>query len=61
MKHGVINEIVRITSDGNVGIGTSTPGLQFKLAVEGKIGAREIKVTTVTPGPIMCLPGITTS
>ena len=30
---------------GNVGIGTTNPG-SFKLAVEGKIGAREINVTT---------------
>jgi hypothetical protein len=30
---------------GNVGIGTTSPG-SFKLAVEGKIGAREINVTT---------------
>lgn len=36
---------LRITSDGNVGIGTLTPG-DFKLAVEGKIGAREIVVQT---------------
>ncbi|KAA2242423.1 hypothetical protein F0L74_07705 [Chitinophaga agrisoli] len=31
-------------SDGNVGIGTATPG-SYKLAVEGTIGARKIKVT----------------
>jgi hypothetical protein len=37
-------ERMRITSTGNVGIGTSNPGT-FKLAVEGKIGAREVKVT----------------
>ena len=34
-----------ITKNGNVGIGTTTPG-SYKLAVEGKIGAREIVVTT---------------
>ncbi|MDF2192998.1 hypothetical protein [Paraflavitalea sp. CAU 1676] len=34
-----------INWDRNVGIGTTIPG-PFKLAVEGKIGAREIKVTT---------------
>ena len=39
------NVRMRITSDGNVGIGTLTPG-SFKLAVEGKIGAREIVVQT---------------
>lgn len=35
--------INRIT--GNVGIGTTTPG-SYKLAVEGIIGARKVKVTT---------------
>ena len=37
----------RMTLDGmtgNVGIGTNNPG-SFKLAVEGKLGAREIRVT----------------
>ena len=33
-----------VKRDGNVGIGTTAPG-DFKLAVEGKIGAREVKVT----------------
>jgi hypothetical protein len=37
-----------INSAGNVGIGTVTPG-PYKLAVEGTIGARKIKVTQVTP------------
>jgi hypothetical protein len=35
---------------GNVCIGTSNPG-SFKLAVEGKIGAREIQVTLTNPFP----------
>lgn len=35
---------------GNVGIGTTAPG-SFKLAVEGKIGAREVKVTLQNPWP----------
>jgi hypothetical protein len=35
---------------GTVGIGTSSTG-SFKLAVEGKIGAREIKVTLDNPWP----------
>ncbi len=34
-----------ILSNGNVGIGTNNPG-NYKLAVEGKIGAREIVVTS---------------
>lgn len=37
-----------ITFNGNVGIGTTNPG-SYKLAVEGKIGAREVKVTLENP------------
>jgi len=37
-------ERMRITNAGNVGIGTANPG-SYKLAVEGKIGAREVVVT----------------
>lgn len=36
--------------DGQVGIGTGNPG-SFKLAVEGKIGAREVEVTLASPWP----------
>jgi hypothetical protein len=36
--------------DGNVGIGTINPGT-YKLAVEGTIGARKVKVTSVNPWP----------
>lgn len=43
-NNGTSNERMRITNDGNVGIGTTDPG-NYKLAVEGMIGAREIKVT----------------
>ncbi|OJJ17684.1 hypothetical protein BKI52_27875 [marine bacterium AO1-C] len=39
-----------VTPQGNVGIGTFTPN-SFRLAVEGKIGAREIQVTNVDPWP----------
>jgi hypothetical protein len=35
---------------GNVGIGTTAPG-SFRLAVEGKIGAREVRVTSTSPWP----------
>ncbi|SFD51445.1 hypothetical protein SAMN05518672_102255 [Chitinophaga sp. CF118] len=37
-----------ISTFGNVGIGTTTPG-SYKLAVEGTMGARKIKVTS-SPG-----------
>ena len=37
--------VMSFTYTGNVGIGTSEPGA-YKLAVEGKIGAREIQVKT---------------
>ena len=39
-----------ISENGNFGIGTMMPG-SFKLAVEGKIGARDIQVTTVNRWP----------
>jgi hypothetical protein len=45
-----INTNVVNFPNGSVGIGTSTTG-SFKLAVEGKIGARGIKVTTTSPWP----------
>ena len=38
-------ERLTILQNGNVGIGTTSPG-SFKLAVEGKIGAWEVVVTT---------------
>lgn len=41
---------IYITELGRVGIGTSNPGT-FRLAVEGKIGAREIRVTLDNPWP----------
>ncbi len=40
-----LSERMRITEDGKVGIGTTSTG-SHKLAVEGTIGAREIKVET---------------
>jgi hypothetical protein len=43
-------EGIRILPSGNVGIGTPNPG-SFKLAVSGKIGAREVRVTNANPWP----------
>lgn len=42
---GNTENVVLVKGGGNVGIGTTNPGT-FKLAVEGVIGAREVKVTT---------------
>jgi hypothetical protein len=39
-----------ISPNGNVGVGTFVPG-SFRLAVEGKIGAREVHVTNTNPWP----------
>lgn len=40
---GVVGGRLSVLENGNVGIGTTNPG-QFKLAVEGKIGAQEVEV-----------------
>lgn len=37
--------VLRLSTNGNVGIGTTNPGT-YKLAVEGRIGTRSIKVTS---------------
>lgn len=42
---GVSGSALSIMGNGNIGIGTTDPG-NYKLAVEGKVGAREIIVTT---------------
>lgn len=39
-----------VTPQGHIGIGTDTPN-SFKLAVDGKIGAREMVITNVNPWP----------
>jgi hypothetical protein len=47
---GTWTDMMTFTSTGKVGIGTTNPG-SYKLAVEGNIGAREIKVTLANPWP----------
>ena len=42
---------MRVAQNGNVGIGTTANTNSFKLAVEGKIGAREVNVTVANPWP----------
>jgi len=39
-----------VTSAGNIGIGTSATG-SFKVAVEGKLGAREVQITQTPVWP----------
>lgn len=41
---GGAKSLLYVRGDGNVGIGTTSPGT-YKLAVEGTIGARKVKVT----------------
>ncbi|MFL9482858.1 hypothetical protein ACI6Q2_08760 [Chitinophagaceae bacterium LWZ2-11] len=48
--NNIPTEVVRILSTGNVGIGTMSPG-NYKLAVEGKLGARKIVVTQAPAWP----------
>lgn len=45
---GTLTERMRIDAKGNIGIGTISTG-PYKLAVEGTLAARKIKVTSVTP------------
>lgn len=47
---------IAVTSNGNVGIGTDAPGT-YKLAVEGTIGARKVKVTQGTWADFVFYPG----
>lgn len=49
LSTGYVSRIT-LLANGTVGIGTNNPGT-FKLAVEGKVGAREFHVTTTNPWP----------
>lgn len=42
------SNLLMVKANGSIGIGTITPG-PYKLAVEGTIGARKIKITQVKP------------
>lgn len=45
---GSVGNGIRITSSGNVGVGTVNPG-PYKMVVEGMFGARKIKITQALP------------
>jgi hypothetical protein len=47
LNYSTNGNVIIATGGGNVGIGTSNPG-NYRLAVEGTIGAREVKITTST-------------
>jgi hypothetical protein len=47
---GIGSEKMVLLNNGNVGIGTTTPG-SFKLAVNGKIWGTEVQVALNNPGP----------
>jgi lambda repressor-like predicted transcriptional regulator len=48
---GVWKETMRIASNGNLGVGTTNPPLNYKLAVGGKIIAEELKVQSQSAWP----------
>jgi len=50
IQNGSMTDVMYFNEDGNVGIGTTKPGT-MKLAVEGTIGARKVRVTQVVPWP----------
>lgn len=52
---GAFGERMRITAAGNVGIGTSSP--QYKLAVNGTIGTKEVIVTNTGWADYVFKPG----
>jgi hypothetical protein len=48
--NGPSHDLLTVLKNGNVGIGTTTPG-SFKLAVNGKIWSQEVNVAMTNPGP----------
>lgn len=56
MNSGSSGNILMANGGGSVGIGTNTPGV-YKLAVEGTIGARKVKVTQGAWADFVFQPG----
>jgi hypothetical protein len=46
-----VGEFLRVTNEGSMGIGTTTPSPGYKLTVKGGVHAEEVKVDLSVPGP----------